>query len=159
MKAHLGGFPRPSHLSGLHDVGEGSIREDPTAERGAPHSPQAWGWRLCSAIQPLPILTAIPGRWRGQQRSGGFLGVSPGSSSGLQHPGGTAAHEQTCPPQWHEGSRMVRATEVTSYAGGCSPGYTWKSAAWLYSGCAPNLLFYPRQVPSPLWTSFPSLRK
>ena len=31
--AHLGVFPRPGHLLGLHDVGEVPIREDPTAVR------------------------------------------------------------------------------------------------------------------------------
>lgn len=50
-KAHPGGFPRPGHLSGLHDVGEVPVREDPTAERGAtaPHHPR-------------PGLEAFPGR-------------------------------------------------------------------------------------------------
>lgn len=32
----------------------------------------------------------------------------------------------------------------------CAPGYTWKSAARLYSGQALNLLFHPGQVPGPL---------
>lgn len=105
MKAYLGGFPRPSHLSGLHDVGEVPIREDPTAEREAqlPHCSQARGWRLSPAALLLPILTAAPGRWRGQQKSGGSLGASPGSSSGLQRPGGKAEGKRTCPSPWHEG--------------------------------------------------------
>lgn len=35
MKAHLGDFPWPGHLLGLHGVGEVPIRKDPTAEREA----------------------------------------------------------------------------------------------------------------------------
>lgn len=52
----------------------------------------------------------------------------------------------------------MRATEVTPWARGRSPGDTWQFAACLYSGCA-NLLFHPGPVPSPLWASFTSPRK
>lgn len=105
--AHLGVFPRPGHLSGLHDVGEVPVREDPTAVRETqlptvPTVPRPGG----SSPHPAPphTLTAAPGRWRGQQRSGGSLGASPGSSSGLQHPRG-AESMMDVPPSQHEGRR------------------------------------------------------
>lgn len=134
VKAHLGGFLRLSHLSGLHDVGEVPIGEDPAAEREArlPTVPRPQGPRLCQA--------APPGPYSLQPLAGGESGKGVRVPSELplvvavvsspleeQNRGGHAPCAGMEAGRWTRAAGGARAQGLRSWArtGFCSPALRW----------------------------------
>lgn len=119
--AHLGGFPRPGHLSGFHDVGEVPVREDPTAEREVqlPTVPRA-------GLEASPV--PRPSSYSLQPLAGGDGGegvrappepplVVAVVSSPLEEQRNMSGHA----PTLRKARRMAGHTEAAPCAGDCSP--------------------------------------
>lgn len=160
VKAHLGGFLRPGHLSGLHDVGEVPIREDPAAEREV-RLPTIPGPRVGGFFR-LPR----PSPYSLQPLAGGKSGKGVGVPSELPLVVAVVSsplEEQNvsghAPCAGVKAGRQMRAAGGARVQGAAvlgAPGFLQPCSTL---GCAPNLLPHPGQFPGPLWASFTSPTK